>query len=395
MADLKIGKGVFIWRPTSIENGDPEKILARLQMAGVQSVALKLADGINVLDDNLERLIPVLRKGNIRVAGWGYSYLNADPKREAQAAAQACERYQPDFYLIDVEAEAEQNYTGAHIFVDELKADLSGMTLGLCSFWNVDAHPLFPWQEFLRAVDFVCPQLYWRGVDPLGKLKRSQESYAHVPKVETPAPMSLVAGDMYIHLGVKSTPEQVTDFLSAVDADPTIQGVFMWAADDSETEPELWQAFSKYQWQDGGLPVPEQPRGWAKIKPPDGLYVRAAPWGSKRGALFKDQLTPIWAINEKWGAITPQKDRWIYIANPNYLNLIIDTSNDPPPPPGLYQARVVPPDGLNVRDKPWGQVIRALIIGTVVHVYEEKDGWARIDPEKSEWVSAKYLIKLN
>ena len=123
--------------------------------------------------------------------------------------------------------------------------------------------------------------------------------------------------------------------------------------------------------------------------------MRAAPWGSKRGALFKDQLTPVWAINEKWGAITPQKDRWIYIANPNYLNLVIDTSNDPPPPPGLYQARVVPPDGLNVRDKPWGQVIRALIIGTIVHVYEEEDGWARIDPEKSEWVSAKYLIKLN
>ena len=72
----------------------------------------------------------------------------------------------------------------------------------------------------------------------------------------------------------------------------------------------------------------------------------------------------------------------------------MDPSKIPPPPPGLYQAKVVPPDGLNVRDKPAGTVLRALQGGTIVIVYEEKDGWGRINPTQSEWVSTKYLNKI-
>ena len=102
MTNFNVGKGVYIWQPQNIEDGDPNKILSRLQMAGVQSVALKLCDGVNVLP-GLAPLIQLLRNNNILVAGWGYSYLTQNPKREAQTAAKACETYKPDFYLIDVE----------------------------------------------------------------------------------------------------------------------------------------------------------------------------------------------------------------------------------------------------------------------------------------------------
>jgi hypothetical protein len=72
----------------------------------------------------------------------------------------------------------------------------------------------------------------------------------------------------------------------------------------------------------------------------------------------------------------------------------MDTSVLPVSPAGLYKAKVTPSQGLNVRDKAGGNVLRAFHVGTIVQVYEEKDGWARINPTQSEWCSTKYLLKL-
>src|ERR1700690_3931130 len=122
MTNFNVGKGVYIWQPQNIEGGDPNKILSRLQMAGVQSVALKISDGFNVLP-GLNPLIQVLRNNNILVAGWGYSYLSKDPKREAQTVTTACTTYKPEFFLIDAEKEVENNYTGAKGFMNELRSE--------------------------------------------------------------------------------------------------------------------------------------------------------------------------------------------------------------------------------------------------------------------------------
>jgi hypothetical protein len=187
----------------------------------------------------------------------------------------------------------------------------------------------------------------------------------------------------------------VNQFLSAADTDPFIQGVFMWAADGSATTPELWQAFSTYKWNKGGLPIPAQPIGWAKIKTNDGLNIRSAPLGNKVGFLIKNELASIWAVSDtKWAAITKKQDQWIFIGNPNYVDVAMDTSNIPVPPAGLYKAKVTPTQGLNVRDNPNGNVIRVLQVGTIVQVFVENNGWARINPTQSEWCSTKYLLKL-
>jgi hypothetical protein len=398
MFDVKIGKGVYIWQPQAIEGGDPYRILARLQMAGVQSVALKIVDGFAMVD-GLEFLIQVLRDNNIRFGAWGYSYLNKAPQQEAQIVAQACKKYNPDFYLIDVEAEVENNDNGAILFMNSLRPALAGLPLGLNTFWNVTAHPLFPWKTFLSHVDFVCPQVYWRGVDPIGKLRQSQQGYASIPNAPR-VPMPVVAGDMYINLGVAPTPDQVTQFMSTVDGDSTLNGVFMWVSDDSQTTPALWQAYSRYQWQNGGLPGARQPIGWAKVKASGGLYVRATPWGSKVGAIYKDQMTPVWSMfNSQWAAITTGNNQLIYVGNADYVDLELDPSSLPPgppaPPPGLYQAKVIPAAGLNVRDGINGTKIGALAVGSVVQVYQEQNGWARIDQNQSQWVSAQYLSKMN
>ncbi|HUI87647.1 MAG TPA: SH3 domain-containing protein [Anaerolineales bacterium] len=390
-----VGKGAFIWQPSAIESGNPYKILSRLQMAGAQSVALKICDGFMVLG-GLELLIQVLRQNNILVGCWGYSYLTRAPQQEAQVVASACKRYNPDYYLIDVEKEVENNYAGAEQFMNVLRPALAGLPLGLTTFWDPFEHPLFPWSAFLSNVDFVCPQVYWRGVDPVGKLRASQQHYASIPNAPR-VPMSVVAGDMYTDNGVEPTPDQVAQFLATVDEDPTLQGAVMWIADDTQTTPELWQAFSQYRWKNG--PDPSQPMGWAQVKTPLGLYVRSAPSGSKVGALSKAQLAPIWYVSDdQWGAITSAHDQWIYVGNPDYVSLVLNPSGTPatpPPSPGLFQAKVVPAAGLNVRDNPSGNKIGALPVNTIVQVYEEKNAWARINPTQSQWVSETYLSKIN
>jgi hypothetical protein len=394
MEDLNIGKGVYIWQPATIENGDPDRIAARLKLAGTQSAAVKICDGFQVLP-GLEQLIQTLRNNQIRVGAWGYSYLNRAPLQEANVVADACHRYNPDFYLIDVEAEVEGNTTGARIFMNALRPATAGLRLGLNSFWNVRLHPTFPWAQFLEKVDFVCPQVYWRGVDPVGKLRQSQQDFANVPN-SPEVPMPVVAGDMFTDVGVDPTPEQVTEFLAAADADPFIHGVLMWAADDTQTTAELWQAFSVYQWKKAGLPVASQPLGWAKIKSGGGLWVRSAPLGAKVGSLTLAELAPLWQLTEtKWAAITKAGDRWIYVGDPNSVDVTLGTSTAAAPAePGLYQARVVAKNGLNVREKVGGTVKRVIQFGAVVQIYEQQNGWGRIHPTQSEWVSAAYLSKI-
>ena len=259
MTNFDFGKGVYVWQPGSIEHGDPEAIAARFKLAGVQTATIKICDGFKVLG-GLEALFQTLRNHGIRVGAWGYSYLNRAPLQEARVIAEACSRYEPDFYLLDLETEVEGNFGGARMFINALRPSVPGLPLGLNSFWNVRLHPTFPWIDFLNAVDFTCPQVYGHGEDPVAKLIQSQQTYGEVPNVPH-VNMPVVAGDMHVFKGMRPSPEQLFSFLSAADGDPFIKGVIMWAADDTQTTPDLWQTFSNYQWKNGGRTIPRAASG--------------------------------------------------------------------------------------------------------------------------------------
>jgi murein DD-endopeptidase MepM/ murein hydrolase activator NlpD len=63
--------------------------------------------------------------------------------------------------------------------------------------------------------------------------------------------------------------------------------------------------------------------------------------------------------------------------------------------PGVFQTAEVSADmGLNVRDMPSavGRYLSTLFRKQIVKVIETKDGWARLNSLRDEWVSAKYLF---
>lgn len=565
MVNYNIGKGVYIWQPKNIEGGDPNRIAERFKLAGVQTVAVKICDGISVLQ-GLETLIQTLRSNDIRVGAWGYSYLNVNPAREAKTVAAACTQYKPDFYLIDVETEVENNTAGATTFMTTLRPAVGTLPLGLNSFWETRYHPI-PWAVFLKYCDFTCPQVYWRGTNPIGKLLQTKQNYLYPPGGIV-KPMPFVAGDLYSETDLKPTPEQVTQFIGAVESDPTMHGVLMWAADDTETTPELWQAFSLYPWKkEGGPTLPTQPLGWLKVKqiggakysatsggpgvgsyplgtlkpiwqvtankqwaainstgdqwlniglsglaevvwapppstptevPPvgtqpiglikvlaEGLNVRSSPMGSKIGALKYGDVVPFWQVTvakwatldaagtrwvyvgepryvsltyattqpppinpgpqaigtlkviteglnvrstplgtvvgalkygdvasfwqvntAKWASLDAAGSRWVYVGNPSYVTLTYTSAQTPPPTPAptptptpvpltkLYNALVASAGGLNVRDKPGGSVVRVAPYQSTLTAYQESNGWAQVDPVKSEWVMTMYLTRV-
>src|SRR5262249_6360953 len=69
--------------------------------------------------------------------------------------------------------------------------------------------------------------------------------------------------------------------------------------------------------------------------------------------------------------------------------LATDNSSD-----ALFSAQVTA-TALNIRNKPdaSSEVLGQLSNGTTVQVFEEQDGWGRIDPADSRWVNERFLQK--
>jgi len=119
----------------------------------------------------------------------------------------------------------------------------------------------------------------------------------------------------------------------------------------------------------------------------DSLNVRALP--SMSGMVLK-QLSRgvevnIYEDRDGWSRIDPATSSWV---NSHFLQ----TAAGPVKVPAIYSAQVVPPL-LNVRSDPSlsGKVMNQLSSGATVYVYEERDGWSRIDANNSLWVNASYL----
>ena len=119
----------------------------------------------------------------------------------------------------------------------------------------------------------------------------------------------------------------------------------------------------------------------------DTLNVRALP--SMSAAILK-QLTrgievSIYEENNNWCRIDPVNSSWVD-------GRFLAATAAPVKVQALYAATVTP-SVLNVRTAPSlsGSVSTKLTRGADVYVFEERDGWCRIDAAHSLWVDGSYL----
>ncbi len=159
------GHGMWIWELPNTEGGDVDRIIARAQKAGMQTVFIKGADGGDTWKQFTPALVQQLQAAGLRVCAWQFVY-GTNPTAEANAAAAVIKRGAQCF-VIDAETRYEKRYAAAATYITKLRAAIGpNYPLGLTSFPYVDYHPWLPYSVFLGpgAAQVNQPQVYWKDI---------------------------------------------------------------------------------------------------------------------------------------------------------------------------------------------------------------------------------------
>jgi len=267
---LLTGKGLWIRRVASCEQGDLEAVVARAQAARLGHIILKVADGADASNvdpltgrDLAAELIRRLSAAHIAIWGWHTIYgdkpafkgaYEADyHRREAEAATvrlTALRAAGLQGYVIDTRSEYERiaNRTGkAAQFVADVRAALPDLPYALSSWKSPAAHPRFPWAEFRSACALDLPQVFWIG--QRGEATR-QVDHAHrqFNALEPKLPFVPV-GPAFSANNWRPSSKDLTDFFAkAAELDLSAASLWVW---DEIGQPDFapqWEAFAKIAW---------------------------------------------------------------------------------------------------------------------------------------------------
>ena len=171
---LPAGTGMFIWEIDACEGGNVTRIVEKAVAHNLGHLCVKFADG-RKQHDNFRRipgLVAACHSAGIAVWGWPYIYGN-DPADEAMVEASWYRELGFDGFIVDAESEYKDRPDAARAYIRSLRAELPDTPIALSSYWSPQYHPEFPWDAFLEHCDFVMPQVYWWGRDPVDTLRRS------------------------------------------------------------------------------------------------------------------------------------------------------------------------------------------------------------------------------
>ncbi|HEY3344630.1 MAG TPA: nuclear transport factor 2 family protein [Anaerolineaceae bacterium] len=254
MAVAVQGKGFFIWKIPSCEGGNAQAIATQAQVAGLNFVVIKIADGTRPMNYDTARsvdLIPpvalALKAAGIQVWGWHYVY-GYDPLGEARKAIQRMQALNLDGYVIDAEAEYKQagKDKAARQYLAELRSAYPSLPIGLSSYRFPSYHKDFPWQAFLDGIDYHMPQVYWEQAHNAGtQLTRTVQEF----QAMTPYRPVLPTGPGYKTGGWAPTEADTKEFLStALSLGLPTVSFFSW--DECRRDlPKIWTTIGDFNYQ--------------------------------------------------------------------------------------------------------------------------------------------------
>jgi len=246
------GKGYWIWKIPSCENGDANAIANVAAAAGLTHLLIKIADGTNSYNidstgvDLVPPVIAAAHKKSIVCWGWQYVY-GYDPIGEANKAIQRITQLGLDGYVIDAEAEYKQpgKSTAATTFMNQLRASLPNLPIALSSYRYPSYHPQFPWTAFLEKCDLNMPQVYWElNHNPGEQLIRSVNEFQSLVPFRPIVP----AGAAYKSGTWAVTAADATEFLQTARS-LNLEAANFWEWSNTRIYlPEVWKAISAYSW---------------------------------------------------------------------------------------------------------------------------------------------------
>jgi len=154
---LSNGRYIWIWELSRSEKGDINKLVKQAHDLGLAGYILKTHDGSSFWQQAYA--LQELKNAGISCGAWGYCY-GRNPDGEVSAIKKVAS-LNPDFYVMDVEAEFEaaSMWTTAEKMLADL-ADLS-VPLGYTSF-SIPSYHTVPFAIFSKHCKFTMPQIYWK-----------------------------------------------------------------------------------------------------------------------------------------------------------------------------------------------------------------------------------------
>ncbi len=248
-----MGKGFYLWKIRTCENGDVHRIAQVAAEANLSHVMVKVADGnyIYNIDPNTKvdlvpPLVAALKAKNIQVWGWHYVY-GIDPNAEADRAIQRVKQLNLDGYIIDAEVEYRdtEKQPAAYKFMRRLRSGLPNTPIALSSYRYPSLHPSLPWKEFLQFCDINMPQVYWlNSHNPVDQLKRSVTEFQKI----TPYRPVIPTGPIFRYGTWTPSPLETTEFMQAAQ-NLNLTAVNFWEWSKARAYyPELWNLIKDYPW---------------------------------------------------------------------------------------------------------------------------------------------------
>jgi len=259
------GKGFYIWQIPKCDGGDPAKIAARAQAAGLSHVLIKIADGpawaYNYDYDRQVDLIPPVAWAlkNVGVEVWGWHYVLGDnPVDEARLAVERMKALGLDGYAIDAEGEYRtmKKAPAAQEYMDVLRAGLGDTPIALSSYRFPKYHLDFPFDSFLKKCDYAMPQVYFMEAhNPAEQLERSVEQYMALNYARPVIPTA----PAYASPTWRPTPAELkTFFQKAKDLKLTAANAWSWDYSTQKEYLDLWDAIADFEW-NPSPPVADMP----------------------------------------------------------------------------------------------------------------------------------------
>ena len=179
------GKGFYIWKIPSCENGNAASIANAAVTAKLTHVLVKIADGTSKYNvsstgtDLVPAVISALKAKGIQTWGWQYVYGSA-PASEGRVGGSRAKALGLDGFVVDAEMQFEKSgmSSAASNYMVELRKYIPNMPVALSTFRYPSYHSTFPFSTFLKYSDISMPQVYWEAAhNSADQLTKSYEEY--------------------------------------------------------------------------------------------------------------------------------------------------------------------------------------------------------------------------
>ncbi len=244
---IPVGKGMWLWQPEEIEGGDPDRIVARAQAAGLTHIYVRTGSSRMgfYAQAFLNEILPRAHAAGIRVYGWDFPYLHdqmADISRSVEAITYVTptgERI--DGFVPDIETPSE----GTALTPQSARAYSEGLRNAVGPDYPLiialprpspQMQQRFPYDAVVPYYDAIAPMTYWLNRQPdsdvindLTFLSRYGKPIIPIGQAYDGAPEGGRPGP--------PPPDEIRRFIAAAEAYGAV-GVSFWSW--QHATPEIW-----------------------------------------------------------------------------------------------------------------------------------------------------------